>query len=101
MKNNKVSMVRHSSPTTFDRIMSDKRRKAAFDAGYQEFMISELLIEAMEKEKKTVRSLSKETGVSPAMIQNLRSGKSKNVSLKTLFPILKALHYTIRFEKTR
>jgi DNA-binding Xre family transcriptional regulator len=86
---------------TFDRIMSDKKRKDQFDKGYQEFLISEILIEAMETENKSVRALSKETGISPAMIQNLRSGKSKNVSLKTLFPILKALHYTIKFERTR
>jgi DNA-binding Xre family transcriptional regulator len=93
MKNKKMN--------TFDRIMSDKNRKDQFDKGYQEFMISEILIDAMESENKSVRSLSKETGISPAMIQNLRSGKSRNVSLKTLFPIMKALHYTIKFEKTR
>jgi DNA-binding Xre family transcriptional regulator len=93
--------MKTKTPTTFDRIMSDKKRKDQFDKGYQEFLISEILIAAMEVEKKSVRSLSKETGISPAMIQNLRSGKSKNVSLKTLFPILKALHYTIKFERTR
>ena len=87
--------------STFDRIMSDKKRKAKFDQGYQDFLISELLIEAMEAENKSVRTLSKETGISATMIQNLRSGKNKNVSLKTLFPILNALHYTIKFEKTR
>ncbi len=87
--------------STFDRIMSDKKRKSKFDQGYQDFLISELLIEAMEAENKSVRSLSKETGISATMIQNLRSGKKKNVSLKTLFPILNALHYTIKFEKTR
>ena len=81
--------------------MSDKKRKAKFDQGYQDFLISELLIEAMEAENKSVRTLSKETGISATMIQNLRSGKNKNVSLKTLFPILNALHYTIKFEKTR
>ena len=87
--------------TTFDRIMKDKKRKAQFDKGYQEFLISELLIDAMESEKKTVRALAKESGISAAMIQNLRSGKSRNVSLKTLFPILNALHYKITFEKMR
>ena len=87
--------------STFDRIMSDKKRKSKFDQGYQDFLISELLIEAMEAENKSVRTLSKETGISATMIQNLRSGKNKNVSLKTLFPILNALHYTIKFEKTR
>ncbi len=81
--------------------MSDKKRKAKFDQGYQDFLISELLIEAMEAENKSVRTLSKETGISATMIQNLRSGKNKNASLKTLFPILKALHYTIKFKKTR
>ncbi len=93
--------MRKGKLSTFERIMTDKKRKAAFESGYEEFLISELLIEAMKAEKKSVRSLSKETGVSSTMIQNLRSGKSKNVSLRTLSPLLKALHYSIRFEKIR
>ncbi|MGL4368250.1 MAG: helix-turn-helix domain-containing protein [Spirochaetota bacterium] len=91
--------MKKKNESTFDRIMADPKRKAAFDEGYEEFLISEFLIEAMNEEKASVRSLSKKTGVSPAMIQNLRSGKSTNVSLKKLLPILGALHYRIKFEK--
>lgn len=85
--------------STFDRMMADKKRKASFDKGYEEFLISEILIEAMETEKKSVRVLAKEAGVSPAVIQDLKSGKKTNVSVKTLIPILHALHYRLAFEK--
>jgi DNA-binding Xre family transcriptional regulator len=85
--------------STFDKIMRDPKRKAKFDKGYEEFLLSEFIIEAMDKEKTSVRKLSAQTGVSSTMIQNLRSGKSKNISIKTLIPILTALRYRIRFEK--
>lgn len=85
--------------STFERIMKSKKRRAEFDREYQEFLISEFLIEAMDSEKKSVRALAKESGVSAALIQNLRSGKSSNVTLKTLIPLLQALHYRVSFEK--
>lgn len=87
--------------STFERMMANKKRKAAFDKGYEEFLLSELLIEAMEAEKKSVRALAKEAGVSPAVIQDLKSGKKTNVSVKTLLPILHALNYRLAFEKIR
>ncbi len=85
--------------STFDKIMKNSRRKEKFDKGYEEFLLSEFIIEAMEKEKTSVRKLSAKTGISSTMIQNLRSGKSRNISIKTLIPILSALHYRMRFEK--
>ena len=44
-------------------------------------------------------ALAKEAGVSPTLIQNMRSGKSSNISLNTLAPILSALQYRIEFVK--
>jgi len=85
--------------STFDKIMGDSKRKKKFDKGYEGFLLSEFIIEIMEEEKTSVRKLSAETGISSTMIQNIRSGKSKNISIKTLIPILTALHYRIRFEK--
>jgi DNA-binding Xre family transcriptional regulator len=85
--------------TTFDKEMRDPHFKTEFEKEYQEFLISEFLIEAMEKEHFSVRKLAKETGVSASMIQKLRSGENTNISLKKLVSLLSALHYHIKFEK--
>jgi len=85
--------------STFERLMQDPKWKAGFEKGYEKFLISELLIEAMEDNKISVRKLAQKAGVSPTIIQNMRSGKSSNISLNTLAPILSALHYKIKFEK--
>ena len=91
-KNNKPN-------STFERLMQDPKWKAGFEKGYEKFLISELLIEAMEDNKISVRKLAQKAGVSPTIIQNMRSGKSSNISLNTLAPILSALHYKIKFVK--
>jgi hypothetical protein len=55
-----------------------------FEQEYQELLISELLIAAMEKDDLSVRRLAKAAGVSPTIIQELKSGK------RTLFLDYKA-----------
>jgi len=79
--------------------MSDPKRRVKFEKGYEKFLVSEFLIEAMEEMEISVRKLAQETGISTTMIQNLRSGKSANVSINTLAPILSALNYRIEFVK--
>jgi DNA-binding Xre family transcriptional regulator len=95
MKNNNESL------STFDKLMKDPKWKKDFDKGYEEFLISEFLIEAMEENKISVRKLAEKAGVSPTVIQNLRSGKRSNISLNTLSPILSVLHYRLEFVKDR
>jgi hypothetical protein len=50
--------------STFDRIMTDKKRQVKFEKGYEKFLLSELLSEAMEEKEITVRKLAKDSGVS-------------------------------------
>lgn len=85
--------------STFDKLMQDEKWKAEFEKGYEEFLIAEFMIEAMEENHISVRKLAEKAGVSPTIIQNMRSGKSKNISLNKLAPILSALNYRIKFEK--
>ncbi len=85
--------------STFEREMRDPRFKAEFEREYQEFLISEFLVEAMEKEHISVRRLADKSGVSPSMIQKLRSGEMTNISLKKLVSILSVLCYRVNFEK--
>lgn len=65
--------------TTFDRLMQNPKFKAEFEKGYNEFLISEFMIEKMEEENISVRELAKEAKVSPTAIQNLRSGNAEAV----------------------
>ena len=93
MKNKKQPL------STFDQLMQDPKWKTEFEKGYEKFLISEFMIEAMEENHISVRKLAKEAGVSPTIIQNMRSGKSKNISINTLSPILSTLNYRIAFVK--
>jgi len=93
----KIKPTEHLS--TFDKLMQDPKWKAGFEKGYKKFLLSEFLIEAMEENKISVRKLAQKAGVSPTIIQNLRSGKRSNISLNTLTPILSVLHYKLEFVK--
>ena len=90
---------RKKVPSTFEKLMQNPKWKAGFEKGYEKFLISEFLIEAMEENSISVRKLAKKAGVSPTIIQNMRSGKSANISINTLAPILSALQYRIEFVK--
>ena len=85
--------------STFEKEMLDPQFKSEFEKEYQEFLISEFLIEAMDTEQISVRNLAKETGVSASMIQKLRSGKNSNISINKLVSLMSALHYRIKIEK--
>ena len=93
MKNKKRAL------STFEKEMKDPHFKAEFEKEYQEFLIPEFLIEAMEKEHISVRKLAQETGISASMIQKIRSGKNTNISINKLVSLLSALHYQIKFER--
>ena len=82
--------------TTFDRLMQNPKFKAEFEKGYNEFLISEFMIEKMEEENISVRELAKEAKVSPTTIQNLRSGNAEAVKFKTLSSIMQKLGYELQ-----
>jgi hypothetical protein len=87
--------------STFEKFMKDPVWKADFEKGYEKFLISEFLIEAMEENEISVRKLAQKAGVSPTIIQNKKSGKSSNISINTLTSILSILHYRIEFVKDK
>jgi len=82
--------------TTFDRLMQNSKFKAEFEKGYNEFLISEFMIEKMEEENISVRELAKQAKVSPTTIQNLRSGNAETVKFKTLSSIMQRLGYVLQ-----
>ncbi len=87
--------------STYERIMKDPQRRGRFERGYNEFLLNEFLLEAMEENNISVRKLAEKAGVSPAIIQNIRSGKTSNITLKKLNEITTALGYRIKFQKMK
>jgi predicted HTH domain antitoxin len=57
----------------------------------QEFLLSDLILAAMEKDNISVRKLAKLAGVSPTVVQAMRADTKKDFTLQSLFKILKGL----------
>ena len=92
---------RIASKSTYDKFfesMTSKQRRN-FEKGYKDLLLSEMLIAAMNQDSISVRELAKEAGVSPTIVQGMRSGTRKNVSAISLFRILKALGYKLVAER--
>lgn len=87
------------SMSTFDRLSRDGEWKRQFDTGYNEFLLSEFIVGAMDEQKISVRKLASAAGTSPTTIQNIRSGETENVKIGTLMKILNVLNYELKFEK--
>ena len=86
--------------TTFDRIInSNPKRKEKFDKEYNEFLLSEFILEKMEEENISVRSLAEKAGVSPTVIQKMRGQDAEKINLKTLSNVLYTLGYKINIER--
>ena len=93
--------MKKTRESTFERLSRNQKWKKNFDKGYDEFLLSEFLIEIMEEKNVSVRELAKKAGVSPTTIQNIRTGDADNVKLKTIVPVLNVLDCHIKFEKNR
>lgn len=74
-------------------------RRKKFDEGYKELLLSEMLLAAMEEDEISVRKLAELAGVSPTIIQEIRSGKREHVSAKSIFKILGVLGYNLVAER--
>ena len=68
-----------------------KKEREEFFREYKELLLSELLLAAMEKEELSVRKLAKKAGVSPTIVQAMRSGSKKDFTLKSFFKVLHGL----------
>lgn len=86
--------------TTFDTYITDNpSERVKFDHEYQEFLLSEFVLEKMEQESLSVRSLAKKAGVSPSVIQKIRSKDAEKINYRTLSSVLNSLGYRISIEK--
>ena len=86
--------------TTFDKfITSDPKRKEKFDKEYNEFLLSEFVLEKMELEHISVRTLAQKAGVSPTIIQKIRSKNAERINFRTFTNVLHSLGYRINIER--
>lgn len=83
--------------STYEEFIEDDKQRAFLDREYKELLISELLIAAMEQDHISVRKLALAAGVSPTIIQGLKSGSKKNITIDTLSKILDVIGYQINF----
>ncbi len=74
----------------FVESLSAKERKK-FEEEYRELLLSEMILAAMQQDEISVRKLAKLAGVSPTIIQGIRSGTRKNVSVQSFLKILQGL----------
>ena len=92
-------MPKKISESTYERIMKDPKRRDRFEDKYAQFLLSEIVHGLMTQEKISVRMLAKKVGISPAVIQDIRSGKRSNITVKNLIGIVASLGATVRIEK--
>ena len=84
--------------STFEQEMQDAAFKKEFEKEYKEFLWSELLTDLMEEARQSIRGLAAKAGVSPTIIQNLRTGKQADLKVKNLISIAEACGYHLVLE---
>ena len=88
--------------STYERLISeDPDFEKDLNKRYHEFILSELLLAIMQEDHISIRKLAEEANVSPSLIQDLRSGKRENLTLKNFSNIISALGYDIILEKRK
>ena len=86
--------------TTFEKFFAETpEQKDIYEKEYNDFLLSEFMLEQMEAQHISVRELAKKADVSPTVIQKLRSKDSQKVNLTTFTSVLRSLGYQIKLEK--
>jgi hypothetical protein len=67
------------------------QEKRKFNEEYKDLLLSELLLAVMKKDDVSVRKLAELAGVSPTVVQAMRSGAKGDFSLQSFFKVLKGL----------
>ncbi len=83
--------------STYEKFIENKKQKELLDKEYYELLLSELILAAMEQDHVSVRKLAASAGVSPTIIQGIKSGSRTNITVDTLSKILDAVGYQIIF----
>ena len=88
--------------TTFECFFKENpEQKEIYEKEYNDFLLSEFMLEQMEAQNLSIRELAKKADVSPTVIQKLRSKDSQKVNLSTFTSVLRCLGYQIKLEKVQ
>ncbi len=87
--------MKKKAKSTYEEFIEDQKQKKLLDREYRDLLISELLLAAMNEDHISVRKLAAASGVSPTIIQGLKSGKKTNVNIDTLSRVLDVIGYQI------
>ena len=88
--------------TTFDKFITNiPEEREKFEREYADFLLSEFVLEKMQKENLSIRALAKMAGVSPTIIQKIRSKNAEKINYRTFSSVLNSLGYRIRIEKMK
>jgi transcriptional antiterminator len=95
-----LSMPRTRKTTsTVERWMQKPGFRAAVHKEAKQLVLSELVLAIMAKDKKSIRELAKELGVSKTVIQNVRSGQQTDMKLSNFVKLTHAYGYHLTLEK--
>lgn len=90
--NKKISKKNKTTHDEFIESLSSEELKA-YKQTYKEFALSELILALMERDETSVRKLAKIAELSPAIVQEVRSGLKENYSMESFFRILVSLGF--------
>lgn len=85
--------------STFEREMQDPLFREQFEKEYDEFLLSEIIKALMKSGKMTVRKLAEQVGLSPTLIQKIRSGEQEDVKLSNFINITHTCGFKVVLEK--
>jgi transcriptional regulator with XRE-family HTH domain len=86
--------------TTFDIFINkNSKEREIFEKEYNDFLISEFVLQKMEEENISIRTLAEKAGVSPTIIQKMRSKNSEKITYRTFSNVLNTWGYKISIEK--
>lgn len=90
-KNRKIQdqSLKTTSEQLLESMTAKQRQK--HEEEYQQLLLSELLIAITHQKDQSVRALAKAAGVSPTIVQAMRSGENKDYSLRIFIKVLQGL----------
>jgi hypothetical protein len=93
--------VKKKVQSTFEEFIEAKApaQKKKFEEGYRDFLLSEIILAAMEEDDISVRKLAKLANVSPTIVQDMKSGSKISFNTSSLFKVLQGLGYDVLLER--
>jgi DNA-binding Xre family transcriptional regulator len=86
--------------TTFDKfINTDPKEREIFDREYNNFLLSEFILEKMEEENMSIKDLAKKAGVPTAVMQKIKDKNVEKINYRSFENVLNSLGYKIKIEK--